>query len=219
MPVHHLPGNSQCWVKGILWLGGQPCWVARWPRPRRRWHRSRMRRSWVPTQKCRKRPRAMPSGWWCSRLGKQTLGSTALRLEAGRSPCVWTSQGVLTESIWRRWWDWLIDSLDPSALYIRLLFFKFSVLPLPSLMPTAEPREFKLEGYVYGREFGHSCKLQVVFDVTLIHMSQQLCRIFPILRTLESTWYLRFEVDEISLIWEYVHILLLNILAVPTSLT
>lgn len=41
-------------------------------------------------------------GWWCSGQGKQTLGSTALRLEAGRSPWAWTSRGVLTESIWRR---------------------------------------------------------------------------------------------------------------------
>lgn len=99
-------------------------------------------------------------------------------------------------------------------------------LDFPSSLPSfdfysyamAEPREFKLEGHGYGREFGHSCKLQVVFDVTLIHMSQKLCRILPILRTLESTWYLRFEVDEMSLTWEYVHILMLNVLAVPTSL-
>ena len=85
-------------------------------------------------------------------------------------------------------------------------------------MPMAEPREFKLEGHIYGREIGHSCKLQVLFDVTLTHVSQQLCRILPMLRTLESTWYLRFEVDEMSLTWEYVHILLLNVLAVLTSL-
>ena len=50
-------------------------------------------------------------------------------------------------------------------------------------------------------------------------MSQQLYRIFPLLRTLDSTWCLRFEVDQMSLTWDYVHTLLLTVLAVPTSLT